>query len=409
MKKETERALTAALDKHQRTVANALTREAVRAHISGDLTAYKAMQPIGIRFDLVQAEALAYSKEYGALLKREGASIIQGKKVPWLKDSTGRTRAEVFKTINEGLKEGKPVDKIGRELRKTLIRDKKFEFERIARTEVARIQSAGSLARYEANGVKKFKWLCGGDPCPLCSPYCGKIFSIDEIPEIPVHPNCTCDKAPIITREVRKEIEKKASVPETIKEKTKTIKTDQEGITKNLGPHRVDNLKLTQAELNATYEYKGVGYIRINNGLRGKEKLTAEYKNHIKKLDSSLSKSKVPDDINTFRGISPKQAKALKDTNVCYNKGYTSTTYNPENAFTFAERADDGYFNIMEMKVKKDTKALMWPGGENEIMLERGLNLKCTSIREVSNFATKSGKAAAIKTKKVRIFVMEAV
>lgn len=435
MRTVTERGIKTAIDEYQRTLTRTLIRDATRAHIAGDIKAHKALS-IAVSFDLVQKEALAYSKEYGKLLYREGATIIKGKKVPWLRDSTGRTRENVFKIIRDGLKEGKPVAQIGgkriasgtiaHDLQNTLIRERDFEYVRIARTEVARIQSAGSMTRYKANGVKKFKWLCGGDPCPICAQYCNRIFSVEELPEIPVHPNCTCDKAPVISREKREELRKKkpaverpvkpkekvpkkTSTPETVKEKTRTIETDTKGITKKLDSHRVDNLKLTNAEAIAADEYKDVGYMSINNGLRGKQKMTKEIQSYVKGLDSSLSKSKVPDDINVFRGISAKQAKLLKETNVCSNSGYTSTTYNPKNAFTFATRGEDKYFNLMEFKVKKGTKALMWPGGENEIMLERGLKLKCTGIKEVTNFAAKTGKAAADKTKKVRIFIMEVI
>ena len=112
MKTTTERALTAIHNEYQKTLADILIKNAARAHIAGDIKASKLLD-IGISFDLIQEEALAYSKDYGKLLYREGASIIQGKKIPWLKDHTGRTRERVFKTIRDGLKEGKPVSEIG--------------------------------------------------------------------------------------------------------------------------------------------------------------------------------------------------------------------------------------------------------------------------------------------------------
>lgn len=208
MKTTTERAIEAAMDEYQRDIATAARNNAARAHIAGDLSAHRLLD-IGISFDLVQKEALEYSKGYGELLYREGASVIQGKKIPWLKDRTGQTRENVFKTIRDGLKEGKPVSEIGGKKLgkgtiaydlKQIMQTEDSSMVRIARTEVARIQSAGSMARYKANDVKKLKWLCGGDPCPICAQYCNKIFEINDMPEIPVHPNCTCDKAPIIER-----------------------------------------------------------------------------------------------------------------------------------------------------------------------------------------------------------------
>ena len=215
MKTTTERALTAAHNEYQKTLTGILIKNAARAHIAGDVGAYKALG-ISISFDLVQKEALAYSKDYGSLLYREGASVIQEstppygyKKIAWLKESTGRTREKVFKTINEGLKSGKPTTLIGGkklgkgtiayDLKQMLIRDKDYEYIRIARSEVGRIQIEGSKARYKANGIKKIERLCGSNPCPACAELCGKIFDINEAPGL-LHPNCVCDNKPIVEK-----------------------------------------------------------------------------------------------------------------------------------------------------------------------------------------------------------------
>lgn len=217
MLKTTKAQIEKALKLHQQQVADELTKQSVKAHIAGDLKAYKVLKSPTIAFNLVQKEAIAYGKKYGTLLKKEGASIIDGKKIKWLAESTARTREDVSDIINEGLRTGKPVDKIGRELRETIIRDKNFEYKRIARTEVARIQSEGSMNRYKDNDVKKVKWLCGGNPCPICQQYCNTIYNINDAPTIPVHPNCTCDKAPVITRRVREIVDKKAVATEKLK------------------------------------------------------------------------------------------------------------------------------------------------------------------------------------------------
>lgn len=220
MKKTTQAQIRKELELYQKQVANVLTKEAVKAHIAGDIKAHKVLETPVIAFDLVQKEAIAYGKKYGTLLKKEGATIIKGKKVKWLAESSERTRKQVSDIINEGLRIGKPVAHIGGkklikgtiayDLKQTLIRDKNYEYVRIARTEVARIQSHASNERYKANNVKRVKWLCGGNPCPICQQYCNNIYNINEAPEIPVHPACTCDKAPVITRAVRETVEKNA-------------------------------------------------------------------------------------------------------------------------------------------------------------------------------------------------------
>lgn len=208
MKSTTERALTAAHNEYQKTLAGILIKNAARAHIAGDVKASKLLG-IGISFDLVQEEAMLYSKDYGKLLYSEGASVIQCKKVPWLKDHAAHTRESVFKTIKDGLKEGKQVSEIGGKKLgkgtiaydlKKIMNEEGRSMVKIARTEVARIQSAGSMTRYKANNVKKIKILCAADPCEICIPYCNQIIDFSDVPEIPIHPNCRCSYSPVIEK-----------------------------------------------------------------------------------------------------------------------------------------------------------------------------------------------------------------
>lgn len=197
MKPETLKAIDRDMNLFYRDIAMVAQRNVVRSRIAGDLKAHKLL---GIKpaFDLIQKEALEYSREYGKLLTEEGASIIKGKKVPWLKDHVKDTRSNVLETIREGIKTGKPVSDIAgkKAVKGTIAYDLKQVMKEegrsmatIARTEVARVQSAGAMNRYKKAGVKKIKYLCGGSPCPICIPDCNKIFDIVGAPEIPRHPN----------------------------------------------------------------------------------------------------------------------------------------------------------------------------------------------------------------------------
>lgn len=259
----TKAQIEAALKLHQQQVTNELTKQSVKAHIAGDLKAYKVLKSPAIAFNLVQKEAVAYGKKYGTLLKKEGASIINGKKVAWLAESAKDTRTDVFNIVNEGLRTGKPVDKIGRELRETLIRDKNYEYKRIARTEVARIQSEGSMNRYKDNDVKKVKWLCGGNPCPICQQHCNNIYNINDAPSIPVHPNCTCDKAPVITRAVRETVDKKA---------VETKKKVEIPKKKVVAPKK----EVVKPEKKASIEKKAVPQKEPSKKIASEEKIKAE-------------------------------------------------------------------------------------------------------------------------------------
>ena len=213
MKTKTSKALDAAIDKYQTTLIKSLTKSATRSYVKG---AQIASTKLGAVFTQVNKEALAYAKTYGELLAHEGASMIQDttppynfKKIAWLKDSSRQTRESVAKTIEEGIKAGKPVASIGgkhladgtiaRDLQDVLVREKAFENVRIARTEPARIQLIASEKQFKANGIKEIQRLCGPDPCEICAPLCNRIFKIDVAPGL-MHPNCTCDNAPVISK-----------------------------------------------------------------------------------------------------------------------------------------------------------------------------------------------------------------
>ena len=211
MKSKTERALNAAMDEYQRDIATALRNNAARAHIAGDLNAYRLLN-ISISFNLVQKEALEYSKGYGELLYREGASIIQGEKIPWLKNHKGQTREKVFKAIKDGLKEGKPVAEIGgKKLGKGTIA---YDLKQImgmedrsmvatARTEVARIANQGTLTRYDKNDVTEVDVLDNEGPnsCEACIEANGQRWTLTYARTHELeHPNCVRAFTPVIKR-----------------------------------------------------------------------------------------------------------------------------------------------------------------------------------------------------------------
>lgn len=213
MKLATGKELDAALDKYQTTITKSLTKSAALSYVDG---AQLAAAKLGLGTIPATKEALAYAKQYGTLLSREGASLIQDStppygytKIPWLKDSTLATREQVAKTIADGLKAGKPVASIGgkhvadgtiaKDLQDLLVREKAFENVRIARSEPARIQLEASKIQYKANGIKEIKRICGPNPCELCAPLCGRIYKIDAAPGL-LHPNGTCVNAPVIPK-----------------------------------------------------------------------------------------------------------------------------------------------------------------------------------------------------------------
>jgi len=207
MKKSTKKAINLRIDDYSDELITILTAHAVDAHVAGDIIAYHNLD-IPIAEMKVQQAALDFGKGYSKLLKNEGASIIQGKKIPWLAEHTAHTRQQVYDIVETGLKEGRPVASIGGkrgvpgtiadDLKQLSIRQKDYEYVRIARTETARIQNQGTLNRYTQNNITHVN-VIDGDGCDACAEINGQVWTVEysQAHELE-HPNCVRSFSPII-------------------------------------------------------------------------------------------------------------------------------------------------------------------------------------------------------------------
>lgn len=210
LKTRTLAGIDTTLTMFQNDIAEAVIVAMVAAHIKGDLKAQKALG-MEISLDLVNKAAQDYAKVHGVLLRSEGATIIKGKKIPWLADSNKDLRAQVVDIIQKGLDEGKPVAEIGgkrvapgtiaKDLQDALVRDRGYKNVRIARSEVARVQNIGSLTRYQNRGITRVRVLDdeGPNSCEECKMVNGQIWTLEKamVNELE-HPNCVRSFAPIV-------------------------------------------------------------------------------------------------------------------------------------------------------------------------------------------------------------------
>lgn len=80
--------------------------------------------------------------------------------------------------------------------------DKEWKAERVARTEVNKAYSDGSMMMYKQNSlVKQIKWLAENDACTICSPNNNEIIAKNGVftsghSNTPAHPNCRCEVIP---------------------------------------------------------------------------------------------------------------------------------------------------------------------------------------------------------------------
>ncbi len=225
---------------------------------------YKLFQVKGA-FDVLNPESIKAAKKFTADLVRQVNSD---------------TKKGIRTYITAGVKEGKAMKKIARELRplvgltqnqtqsvinyRTLLSDKeKFpglstddidrkatryadkthrrRAQMIARTETARAQNIGYAQGMEDLGVEQLEHSVHLDDrlCEICAPLEGKKYKISEGRDaIPVHPNCRCAILPVVADtpvcRFSKSLEKAACVPlddlhdEQVKDLLKRLeKTDE--------------------------------------------------------------------------------------------------------------------------------------------------------------------------------------
>lgn len=103
-------------------------------------------------------------------------------------------RDDIIKDLADGAYNGQnPLD-VARELRKRFSA-KDYDWERLARSEIANAQVSGKMEQYAAHGVSEYDWVKAGDSCPICSGLAaGGPYPVGSGP-LPVtdsHPNCRC-------------------------------------------------------------------------------------------------------------------------------------------------------------------------------------------------------------------------
>lgn len=77
--------------------------------------------------------------------------------------------------------------------------------ERLARTEMSRVLTDAQKDSFLTNGYDEYMVICEKTACPICKPFDGQHFPIEEM-EVgynasPFHPNCLCSQAPYMDRD----------------------------------------------------------------------------------------------------------------------------------------------------------------------------------------------------------------
>ena len=112
-------------------------------------------------------------------------------------------KAQLDAVLATGLITGQSNQVMARRLRdqvKSTVKNHAYVAERLARTESARVQYQAQIDSIKAADYKYVKWYAEPGACRVCQEINDNdeydlgygVFPVDEVPQIPIHPNCRC-------------------------------------------------------------------------------------------------------------------------------------------------------------------------------------------------------------------------
>lgn len=113
-------------------------------------------------------------------------------------------KADLDKLLVQTITQGKNPRDMARKLR-NLYDSKKYEAERLMRTESARVQTEIQNQSYKKYDIEEYEYIAEPTACPICAALNGKIFKVKDMSSglnaCPMHANCRCSTVPHVDRE----------------------------------------------------------------------------------------------------------------------------------------------------------------------------------------------------------------
>lgn len=151
----------------------------------------------------LKRQAGILSDSAGAVKAAEKSSIVMA--------STGNAtlserlwaNSDVFKArldqlLTKQMVQGLNPRVIARDLKPYLkdeVNNARYVTERLARTESARVQTQAQLRSFKKYHIRTCKWHAEPSACKVCLEIVSRndgVYSVDDVPDLPVHPNCRC-------------------------------------------------------------------------------------------------------------------------------------------------------------------------------------------------------------------------
>lgn len=185
-------------------------------------------------------------------------------------------RNEIANDLRSGLIQGKNSQEMARKLRRRF-GVSMYNASRLARTEMARVQTEAQMQSFERNGYTHYVFIARESACDHCAPLDGKIFAVKDIrPGVnapPIHPHCFCSIAAATTEQVQakelaeKHIERMKNVEPKITSDLSTIAAETNAQMAGL-EYRLKTEDSLARKIAKDAEEKGVSLQEADNKIR---------------------------------------------------------------------------------------------------------------------------------------------
>lgn len=107
-------------------------------------------------------------------------------------------KARLDQLLTKQMVQGLNPTVIARDLKPYLkdeVKNARYVTERLARTETSRVQGRAQLNSFRKYGYKYVKWIAEPSACKVCASIAATndgVYTLDDVPTKPVHPNCMC-------------------------------------------------------------------------------------------------------------------------------------------------------------------------------------------------------------------------
>lgn len=203
------------------------------------------------------------------------------------------------------------------------VRKARYVTERLARTEMSRVLTDAQMDSFKANGYDEYMIICERTACPLCRPFDGQHFPIDEM-EVgynasPFHPSCLCSQAPYMDRD-----ELEQMIREIEAERGETEEDRRQAVINRRKQEWKERQAMREAQARAQSNKQTPKTIKSNDTAEVSRLLTEAleeaYTNHIKTNSMKASTIEEMKEYNAspvkanFGKLNPESASAVADT-----------------------------------------------------------------------------------------------